>query len=251
MPMAARTQRGFAAAFDGAGRAEIRLTAPVDAGCERALAASIGAWLGACEAPLVYAAVGPGASPYAASALAGAGMAPLGALVHLTRSRRLATPIPWPAGISVAPAVDASPAALVAAIDASLVAALDWPELQGAVPTGALLVGLHGAGQGPGDQWWIARDPAGAPAGAVLLSAVDDDTVTLAFIGLAPALRGVGLGCALLSAALSRLDPPRDVVAAIDARNTPSMRMMAALGFREHRRDALWIHPPLDAAPVS
>lgn len=235
---------GFSPERDGAGRVVLRHIPSEDDAGARSQGDALRLWLDQERAPLIYALVAPAQAGRLAPALARAGLVRLGALLHLVRDRGAWRAACWPGGLELVPAEQVPQPELCAALDASLAGSLDWPEIQGRVPTEAMISQVHGLEPGRRDLCWVVRDRAGAPAGAVLLDRIDPETAHLSFFGLAPALRGRGLAPALLAAALAPLGPAVDVLTAVDARNLPARKLFQAADFQARRSEDLWIFPP-------
>lgn len=192
-----------------------------------------------------------------------AGFTQLGDLAYL---RRVA-PAPPPPADPLPPDVSvASVAALLAAgerdrdIDADLKRALsesyidtlDCPELCGLRTIDDVLESHRAVGRFDPGLWWLVRRR-GVAEGCVLLNVCPEhDSVELVYLGLSPAVRGHGLGSALLALALRQVlgaaapaesggiegVPARCVVGpggitcAVDTRNVAAMRLYRAAGFQ-------------------
>lgn len=188
---------------------------------------------------------------WAAEAYLAAGLSQIAELLYLSRSLRLAeaTPISasspelvnppegaaWPAGIGVRrykPGVDDR--RLCEALERSYVDTRDCPELAGLRSMDDIVAAHRAVGEFDPSLWWLVeRD--GAGEGCVLLNrCAGQRCVELVYIGLAPAVRGLGLGRLLLRQAIAAsAGLERELRCAVDARNEPAGRLYDALGFRE------------------
>lgn len=98
--------------------------------------------------------------------------------------------------------------------------------------------------------WWVVRSDS-SPLGAMLWSPLAGgteparDTAELVYIGLAPELRGIGLGGHLLSYGLAELDQRRihEATCAVDLTNEPALALYAAHGFRRFAERVAWVKP--------
>jgi len=156
--------------------------------------------------------------------------------------------IEWGEGVSVRalsrPTPDAADRGeLVRAFERSYEGTLDCPELCELRRPEDVLDSHLAAGQFTPGMWWVVSDGSG-PAGCVLFSpSPEHSTVELVYLGLAPELRGRGLGVALLRAALggTRVYGARSVICAVDERNAPARRLYERFGFRESSRRAAFV----------
>jgi ribosomal protein S18 acetylase RimI-like enzyme len=150
----------------------------------------------------------------------------------------------WPPGVTVEPLApagkpradltEAQQRVIVEALDSTYADTLDCPELCGLRETPDVLDSHRRTGQFDPSLWWVARLH-GKPRGCMLLNRCPDQrTVELVYLGLAPELRGAGLGARLLSMGIERVrqgHPAWSVTCAVDERNTPAMRLYESLGF--------------------
>ena len=202
----------------------------------------------------------------AIEALLGAGFGRLGDLAYLRRPLAKAGPgraleqagnPEWPAGIrvrSVAQLLNEGhsqsriDAWIVNALERSYVDTQDCPELCGMRGMDDVLDSHRSVGIFDPSLWWIALDESDVARACLLLSVCpEQDSVELVYLGLAPEVRGVGLGSMLLRFGLRRLydgplarDPtpgrPRvggggGVTCAVDTRNAPAMKLYRRAGF--------------------
>lgn len=178
----------------------------------------------------------------AITALTGAGFTRIGDLAYLRRplappAARWDARLGWPAGIAVRRVADLDPAeatpALLAALDRSYVETLDCPELCGLRETADVLESHRAVGRHDPELWWVVYADA-RPEGCVLISPCPEQgSVELVYLGLSPALRGRGLGSALLTMGLAAVAgrPGESLTCAVDTRNAPAMRLYRRGGF--------------------
>ena len=130
----------------------------------------------------------------------------------------------------------------LAAVLASYEDTLDCPKLFGLRKPADILAGHRATGKFDPSLWTLLRVQ-GEPSGVVLLNPFPDQrTVELVYLGLAPVVRGRGLGRELLRHALRLLPSRRErtVTLAVDENNAPALRIYREAGFRaELRRVAL------------
>lgn len=180
-----------------------------------------------------------------------AGLERMALLEYLERPLPRAGSLPAPevpAGWSIEPAAprevldgdDASRlpaesrAALIGVLESSYVDTLDCPGLAGLRATADVLDGHFGVGARR--RHWLLLRRNGAPCGVCLLNdSPDGSSSELAYFGLAPAVRGLGLARILLAAALHEVSAARvgTVTLAVDARNAPAKRLYATNGFKQ------------------
>lgn len=175
-----------------------------------------------------------------------AGMTEIGELAYMRRpygKDASADDAPWPDVVEVRALAfgerrgslsTADTAALTTALDASYVRTLDCPELCGLRRTEDVIASHMSTGVFNPETWWLVSEN-NEPAGCVLMShCPDHDSVELVYLGLAPSLRGRGLGATLLRAAIVRTARfgAQSVTCAVDRRNAPAMALYERLGFR-------------------
>jgi mycothiol synthase len=121
-----------------------------------------------------------------------------------------------------------------AVLQSTYLGSLDMPELEGTRGLDDILDGHRAAGLFVSDRWQLGRIAGEPEAAAVLLMAEvpGRDAWEVVYLGLTPAARGRGLGCAVLVRALelARAHTPR-LELAVDLRNTPAVRLYRATGF--------------------
>lgn len=146
----------------------------------------------------------------------------------------------WPAGVEVRSVSgidqgDADRSLLCAALNASYERTLDCPELCGLRETDDVIDSHRATGEWRPELWRLVS-VRGRPEGCVLLNhCPEQGAAELVYLGLSPALRGLGLGRRLLE--LSLADAARvgagGVTCAVDRRNAPALRLYASTGFVE------------------
>lgn len=128
------------------------------------------------------------------------------------------------------------------ALEASYEDTMDCPELAGMRSIEDIVAAHRDVGEYDPSLWWIIerRD---TPLGCVLLNRCPAQAcVELVYIGIAPALRGLGLGQLLLRRAIATASPHgRELRCAVDERNTPARQMYTAMGFRETERRVAYV----------
>jgi mycothiol synthase len=91
--------------------------------------------------------------------------------------------------------------------------------------------------------WWIARDSDSTPVGVVLLAPVVGIGLELAYLGLVPKMRGIGLGLVLLDMAFwqaAQLDA-KVLTVTVDERNIPAMKIYERKGFTLYQSQRLYL----------
>lgn len=177
----------------------------------------------------------------ARAAFVRAGFQSVGDLGYLRRPRVMASDAPdptepnWPRGVSTIPYRPEVDAVFLEALDRSYEATLDCPELCGLRDTRDVLDSHRATGRFDPNLWRaVLLD--GRPHGALLLNPNPEQaSIELVYLGVSPALRGVGIGSMLLAwgLALVRERPEPFVTCAVDRRNEPALRLYRRLGFAE------------------
>lgn len=150
----------------------------------------------------------------------------------------------WPAGITVR-ALDGSAESeldLRRALEASYEETLDCPELAGMRTLDDIIAAHRDVGTFDPALWWLVERE-GTPEGCVLLNKCPvQSCVELVYVGISPAVRGLGLGRVLLQRAIAASSAHgRELRCAVDARNAPARRLYSALGFRETERRVAYV----------
>ncbi|MDP7030175.1 MAG: GNAT family N-acetyltransferase [Phycisphaerales bacterium] len=134
-----------------------------------------------------------------------------------------------PPGISLVTTTDDM---LVQTLDATYEQTRDCPGLCGLRNTRDIISG-HRAGGVVHDELWLAVRLRDETIGCVLCTCGASHMGDLAYLGLTPAYRGLGLGRAILRDAMRRL-ARRGVTTlrlAVDSRNDPALKLYRAIGF--------------------
>jgi len=192
-------------------------------------------------------------------ALIGARFLSVGRLLYLRRDNQ-APPVPglpvsgpWPADIRVVTArslgvITTQNRVLEHCLDRTYEGTLDCPELFGLRDTADILASHRACGRHDPDLWWVAMRQDRAVGCALFNPYPDQGSVELVYLGLAPEIRGLGLGERLMTFALhhmARMSMQR-VACAVDERNAPARRLYDRLGFsRFDAREAL-VRKPQD-----
>jgi len=157
----------------------------------------------------------------------------LAELVYLeTRSREL--PVVLPAGFSLINYSEKTHALFARAISASYEQTLDCPGLEGVRDIEEVIAGHKAAGVFH-EKYWFAVMQRETPVGALLLAPVPpSDALELVYVGLAMGARGRGLSEPLMRLALSTAKAAgcHRLTTAVDAQNTPAMRMYVRHGMQ-------------------
>jgi ribosomal protein S18 acetylase RimI-like enzyme len=202
----------------------------------------------------------------AGEALVGAGFTRLGELMYMRRQLPRSGPgraleqagsPEWPAGVRVRSLRELAEeghttaqidAWLADALDRSYIDTQDCPELCGLRAMSDVMDSHRSVGVFDPSLWWIALDASERAVGCLLLSVCpEQDSVELVYLGLAPDVRGCGLGSKLLLFGLRRLyDGPLaaatmagsvqiggtgGVTCAVDSRNAAAVKLYRRAGF--------------------
>ena len=187
--------------------------------------------------------------PSAATKLAGilterCGFWPLADLLYLQKRcrRRGNGPIALPAGWRTEPYSAATHDWFRVAVARSYESSLDCPELSGRREIEDVIAGHKAAGEFRPSLWRVLlREDGGGhvtPAGVLLLSGLGvagTAGVELVYLGLTPEARGRGFGERLLSVAQAAAAATHGgtLALAVDARNTPALRLYRQGGLRQ------------------
>jgi ribosomal protein S18 acetylase RimI-like enzyme len=139
----------------------------------------------------------------------------------------------WPEGVTVVPITTSLESDLAAALEASYEDTADCPELHGLRRIEDVIESHRGTGSFDPSLWWVVRRH-GEPAGALLLNQCPDlDHCELVYLGLAPSLRGLGMGRRLLRMGIGALERRvhRALTCAVDARNIAARALYSSEGF--------------------
>ncbi len=147
-----------------------------------------------------------------------------------------APPIDWgKMGVELLPMTSATDSQLAEALTASYEGTLDCPGLSELRPIEDVIASHKATGRFDPEWWWIILDTATRSAvGALLLTPCPDQgTLELVYIGIAPECRGRGIARALLELGeqTMRKRGEKTFACAVDACNTPALKLYDALGF--------------------
>lgn len=183
-------------------------------------------------------------------ALIGAGYRDVGTLAYLRRPMAALPPIPkssdgWPPNALLRRYQSGDDPALVEGLDRSYTDTLDCPELCGLRATADVLESHRAAGHWDPAHWWIIDIDRKIEGMLLLNPSPELGSVELVYIGLAPSLRGAGLGRRLLNHGLAHLRGRGEefITCAVDARNTPALRLYHSLEFTEFARRVALVCP--------
>ena len=150
------------------------------------------------------------------------------------------------AGIEIVPGRSVDDDAVVRAMDASYEATLDCPELCGLRGTSEILASHKSVGVMDRSLWWVVTER-GEPKGCAIFAPCPAQRgFELVYVGLAPGLRGRGIGRSLLNlgiASCAAISPAWSMTCAVDERNAPAIRMYESLGFRSFAKRVAFVKP--------
>lgn len=225
----------------GNGRWEMTCPSPRDGAEAAAQGRALRRALSAHPDRHVFCRVPRSADPLVGGVVQEAGLVPLSEAIWVSRGPWDGGPRPWPGGLTVRTAAEIGYDGFASAVGAVQVGSLDWPEFQAlGRPEEHVAAMIRPDSHRPA--WWFRFDRGDRPVGLVLFDAFDTTAHHYTFLGIAPVDRRSGLAVALFEAAFSRL-PAGGLVAAVDARNLPSRRMLRATGFREEPGEVYWWRP--------
>lgn len=157
----------------------------------------------------------------------------------------------WPEGISVRTvkggrvgwAEDVP--LLTEALERSYEQTLDCPELCGLRDTADVLESHRLAGEFDPQLWYLVLRGERAVGCAIFTTHRSGTSVELVYLGLAPEVRGLGLGSALLRLGIREArDRGADMITcAVDARNAPALALYQRAGMRPSSRRIAYIAP--------
>ena len=173
------------------------------------------------------------------SGLARGGLKRLTRLLYLKKSiARHTGPVAepqWPEGVTVGPFGNGTTADLERALERSYAETSDCPELCGMRTTADVVASHKAIGRWDPALWSVIR-LRGEPHGALLMNPCPQQgVIELVYLGVSPALRGVGMGARLVEWGLARVGnrSERTMMCAVDERNMAARRVYERVGFRE------------------
>jgi GNAT superfamily N-acetyltransferase len=109
----------------------------------------------------------------------------------------------------------------------------DCPEMTGARTIEEVIAGHQAQGEFDPNRWWLARWQGDAVGVVLTLRIPESGDHEVAYMGLVPRARGLGLGRELLVQALSEARQARAprVLLSVDGRNAPARRLYERVGF--------------------
>lgn len=170
--------------------------------------------------------------------LKAAGFEPLATLLYLV-SEASVFPREQPStALEFEPDAMSHPERFVQVLEATYEGTLDCPALDGVRPIEEVIEGYRATGGYSPDRWFLVRHE-GRDVGCLLLTDHPDSEIwELIYMGLVPAARGSGWGVEISRYAqwlTHQAGRPRLVVA-VDALNTPAIRMYTSAGFERWDR---------------
>jgi len=128
-------------------------------------------------------------------------------------------------------------------IDATYEQTLDCPKLNGIRHSEDILAGYRASGTFAPDHWWIVRHGRDDVGCLLLAHYPEAGNCELVYMGLVPAARGNGWGRHVAGQAqwLARQAGRARLVLAVDAANTPAIRIYQSLGFRAWDRKGVYL----------
>jgi ribosomal protein S18 acetylase RimI-like enzyme len=141
--------------------------------------------------------------------------------------------VPNAPGLSLLPYADCDATEFRDTLLATYEGSLDCPEFNDARTPDQVMAGYYADTPEP-RRWWLAVH-ADRPAGVLLLAdGADPESCEVALVGVVPALRGGGIGRALMCHAIGEAKAAnrRKLGVFVDSRNTPAVRLYTSLGFK-------------------
>lgn len=174
-----------------------------------------------------------------------AGYSRLAELIYMSLALRRRRPPPSaePPGTQFVAYDQSTHAVFAQAIQATYENSLDCPALEGLRGIEDVIAGHKAAGVFRPDLWTVALCE-GRPAGVILLNpSAMSNTLEVVYMGVAAAMRGRGLGRALLARAaeLGRRETFDSLTLAVDSNNPYAHRLYEAAGFVETMRRLAYI----------
>jgi ribosomal protein S18 acetylase RimI-like enzyme len=184
------------------------------------------------------------------AAMLAAGFFDVGSLAYLRRAVTLGpggetAREELPAGCVVRRYRSGDDAALIRGLERSYEGTLDCPELCGLRKTADVLESHRAAGQWDPAFWWVVEQGELIEGMLLLNPSPEMNSIELVYLGLAPGLRGRGVGRQLLAHGLRALvgRPEEVVTCAVDVRNLPALRLYRRMGFSEFARRTALVRP--------
>ncbi|MBL8745059.1 MAG: GNAT family N-acetyltransferase [Phycisphaerae bacterium] len=192
----------------------------------------------------------------ARSALMQAGYLGVGTLSYMRRvtpkrGEHFQAHASWPMQVCVRRYEAGDDPALIEGLERSYEQTLDCPELCGLRDTADVLDSHRSAGRFDPAHWWIVERDRKIEGMLLFNPCPEMGSIELVYLGLAPSLRGGGLGRRLLEHGLAHLigSPEPHVTCAVDQRNVPALRLYRALKFDEFAQRRAFVKPIASCAP--
>jgi mycothiol synthase len=200
----------------------------------------------ACGVRLLQAMAPPGSSREE-SILSEAGFTFLAELIYMDRDvAALFSSVPASLRLSWVTYSEERRLLFAESVAATYEGSLDCPGLSGVRTIEDVMASHRAVGEFNERHWFVVMD-GDVPAGVLLLARIPPrNSMDVVYMGLLPQYRGRGLGRAILHQAVK---VARDcgcvlVTLAVDAANTPAVRLYGACGFTETTRRRAWIIVP-------
>jgi len=193
------------------------------------------------DAELMQALPSPGEF-WAISAFRAGGLVELAELAYLRRvyrsPDRKAAPAVLANGIEIGSiaslgGLEATRNDLISALEKSYEQTMDCPALCGMRDTSDVLESHMGVGEWDPALWWLVRRN-GSPEACLLLNHCPElDSIELVYVGLSPAVRGLGLAHKLMCVGIAETHSlgAHEMTCAVDRANAPALKLYTALGF--------------------
>lgn len=236
----------------GAGRTAMCFTStPRSADDEAELALVIGRACAAAPNAAVAQALLEPDEQRALRAFLGAGFLRIADLSYLRRAnspmpKSAPAPPTLPEGVTIERCRKKDDNALIAALERTYIDTLDCPALCRMRDTRDVLESHRATGEFDPDLWWIIRQD-DKPEGAMLFNPCPaQQHIELVYMGLSPALRGKGIGRAVLEYGLGVLAHKRrepTITCAVDRANAPALRLYERAGFADFGKRIALVRP--------
>ncbi len=157
-------------------------------------------------------------------------------LLYLQRSiRKTPMPAPLPGEFKVVPYSEQTHGGFATAIIASYEKSLDCPALNGLRGVDDIILGHKSAGTFDPQDWFLVLH-GNLPVAVLLLATTHQaDGMELVYLGLAPSVRGYGLGNYLMQVAEARVCAKKldKLSLAVDATNAPALKLYYRHGLKQ------------------
>ncbi len=205
------------------------------------LAAALG-FLAQGQVRVAHALIEPGSEEDGSTLLAG-GFEPLAQLLYLASSG-VHFPRSRPSGrLEYEPYRPANHGRLARMVEATYEQTLDCPKLNGVRHVEDILAGYRATGLFDPGRWLLVRHQQEDVGCLLLADHPEEESWELVYMGLVPEARGQGSGKEITRYAqwLTRRAGRRRLVLAVDAANTPAIRVYSAVGFQVCNRRSVYL----------